>query len=74
MATRYELAYPELFEPLTAARRASVTAALVSDQLEHGEVSRDQVALLIRSVTENMSDAEYLQAVLEHVAGSAATD
>lgn len=68
MATSYERTYPKLFAPLPADRRASVSAALVSDQLEHGEVSRDQVALLIRGVTEDMSDHEYLTAVLEHVA------
>lgn len=67
MTSRYEDQYPELFAQLPAERRSSVAAALASDELEHGAPTREQVALVIRSVTDNLSDAEYLAAVLAHV-------
>ncbi len=65
--TRFELEYPELFAALPENRRAGVAAALTDDRLEHGTVTRAQVELLVRSITENMSDAEYLAAVLNRV-------
>lgn len=67
--SRYELAYPELFAPLTPQRRATVSAALDDDRLEGGNIGRADVELLVRSVTENMTDAEYLAATLELVMG-----
>ena len=67
--SRYELSYPELFAPLTPQRRATVSAALDDDRLEGGNIGRADVELLVRSVTENMTDAEYLAATLELVMG-----
>lgn len=69
--SRYELEYPELFAPLTAQRRATVSAALDDDRLEGGNISRADVELLVRSVTENMTDSEYLAATLALVLGDA---
>ena len=66
--SRYEVAFPDLYAPLTEQSRASVDAALASDRLENGPAPRELVELVIRSVTENMSDDEYTAAVLEHVA------
>lgn len=66
-ASRFEALYPDLFAQLDPARRATVAAALTDDRLEHGETSRAQVELLVRSVTESMTDDEYRAAVLEHV-------
>ena len=65
MSSRFERDYPDLFAPLTPERRQSVSAALNDDRLEHGDVDRAQVELLVRSVTENMSDEDYLAAVLD---------
>lgn len=65
---RYEAAYPELFAGLPAEWREAVGAALTSDRLEHGDVSRDQVGLVIRSITETMTDEDYVAAVLDQVA------
>lgn len=64
---RYQEQYPELFAPLSPEARENVSDALASSRLESGEASRAHVALLIRSVTENMTDDEYRDAVLEHV-------
>lgn len=62
--TRYETEYPDLFAPLSPERRASVSAALSDDRLEGGDIRRDQVELLIRGVTEPLTDDEYRDAVL----------
>lgn len=66
--SRYQVAFPDLYEPLTDLQRASVDAALASDRLENGPASRELVALVIRSATEQLSDEQYLALVLEHVA------
>ena len=66
--SRHEVAFPDLYEPLTDLQRASVDAALASDRLENGPATRELVELVIRSATEQLSDEEYLALVLEHVA------
>lgn len=66
--SRYQVAFPDLYEPLTDLQRASVDAALASDRLENGPASRELVELVIRSATETLSDEQYLALVLEHVA------
>jgi len=66
--TRYEVQYADLFEALTLEERASVSAALADDRLEGGDIRRDQVELLVRSVTESLSDSDYLDAVLALIA------
>ena len=65
-ASRYELQYPELFEQLQPAQRESIASALASDRLEHGTMDRDQVAVLVRSVTEGMSTEAFIAAVTQH--------
>ncbi len=66
--SRHEVAFPDLYKPLTDLQRASVDAALASDRLENGPATRELVELVIRSATEQLSDDEYLALVLEHVA------
>lgn len=65
---RYERAFPELFGLLPPERRLSVNAAFNDDRLEGNTVRREEVELLVRSVVEDMSDAEYLKEVLAFVA------
>lgn len=71
MVSRYETEFPDLFARLPAEHVSSVVAALNSDRLEGGTVGRADVELLVRSVTENMTDDEYLAAVLAIVNRSA---
>ncbi|MDF1480358.1 hypothetical protein PYV02_14830 [Leifsonia sp. H3M29-4] len=71
--TRFEREYPDLFAALPANRRASVAAALTDDRLEHGDIHRADVELLVRNATENMSDEQYLAAVLDRLHVTAST-
>ena len=64
--SRFEVAFPELYAPLTDLQRASVDAALASDRLERGLATRELVELVILSATEQLDDEEYLALVLEH--------
>jgi hypothetical protein len=70
--SRFETEFPDLFALLSADRRASLSAALADDRLELGTVTRAQVALLVQSITDDMTDAAYLDAVLQLTAPRAA--
>jgi len=56
-------AYPDLYAPLTPIQRESLDAALASDQLSNGPASRQLVAALTHSITNGLSDEEYVQVV-----------
>jgi len=64
-SSRYELEYAQLFAQLPPERRRSVAAALDDLRLEHVTVTHELVALMVRSITEDLTDEQYLAAVLE---------
>ena len=63
--SRYETQFPHLFAQLPPVRPRSVAAALGDLRLEDVTITRELVALMVRSITENLTDEHYLAAVLE---------
>ena len=62
--SRYELEFPDLFALLAEPHRSALIGSLDSDRLEGGTVTREGISLLVRCITENLSDEEFTAEVL----------
>ena len=70
--SRYETQFPDLFAQLPVDHQRSVAAALDDLRLEDVTVTRELVALMVRSIVEDLTDEQYLAAVLEVTAATPA--
>lgn len=60
--------YHDLLAPLDETGQQALATAITDSYLDHGVApSREHVRILVRSIVERMSDAEYLDEVVRNV-------